>query len=92
MNEHIITIVSVLFTVIFTVVCMKYLNKTEIKFYEKAQIIETKIKDDDDLTYDEIIVLLNTLKKYVKNRTERHRVIELIKMIEVRYHKEIENR
>lgn len=78
-------------TITFVIISMKYLNKSEIKFYEKAQIIETKIKDDDDLTFDEIVLLFKNLKKYTHGRNAHHRVIELRKMIEVRFHKELEN-
>lgn len=87
--EILITIGIFIAIIAFTIVSMRYVNRQEIKFYERAQDIETRIKENDDMTYEEVMELFNKLKHLIHSRSERHRFIEIVKMIEVRYKKEI---
>lgn len=89
MNEYYITVIMCCVAILFVIFGMKYLTKIEIKFYEKAQNLETKLKDDDDMIFDEAIELFNKINKMAHLRSDYHRIIELTKMIEVRYHKEL---
>jgi len=83
--ENFKTIVIFILLIYVIYILTRYINRKEIKFYEYAQMIETKLKDDDDVTLEEIRTLYNILKKLLHTRNERHRFVEVTKMIQVKF-------
>ena len=83
--ENFKTIVIFILLIYVIYILTRYINRKEIKFYEYAQMIETKLKDDDDVTLEEIRTLYNILKKLLHTRNERQRFVEVTKMIQVKF-------
>lgn len=69
-------------------VLVSYLHRKEIKFFEDAERIEILLKTNS-ITYDVAMEDLNRLRKNVKNRDERHRYYQIVKLIELKFNTDI---
>jgi len=84
----IVTISACILIIVGIIIMMSYLHRKEIKFFEDAERMEILLKTNN-ITYDAAIEDLNKLRKNVKNRDERHRYYQIVKLIELKFNTDI---
>jgi hypothetical protein len=86
--ETIATIGTGVLAFIGIAILVSYIHRKEIKFFEDAERIEILLKTNS-ITYDVAIEDLNKLRKNVKNRDERHRYYQIVKLIELKFNTDV---